>query len=167
MTLGAVDTRSVRLPDDADLLLAIFASTRESDLRLLRLSGALSGSGSDAFLRMQFDAQSRHYGASYPNACDLIITVSDRPAGRILVDESATEILIIDLALLPEYRGIGVGAKLVRRMFESADANQLAIRCYVGTQSDARAFWDHLGFEELGSTGAHLMMERACETSPL
>ncbi|MCA1852145.1 MAG: GNAT family N-acetyltransferase [Beggiatoa sp.] len=38
---------------------------------------------------------------------------ADRPAGRLYVNDGAEEIRLMDLALLPAYRGQGIGSSLL------------------------------------------------------
>jgi GNAT superfamily N-acetyltransferase len=158
---GEVGTRDVRLPDDGDFLLAVYASTREPEVRLMGLSPVEA----DGFIRMQFEARARHYDGLHPHAVHSIISVGGEPAGRLTVDRSGDEIRIVDIALLPAFRRAGVGGTLVRRLFDEADASALPVRCHVVQGNDARLFWEHLGLLERGVDGAHVAMERACETS--
>jgi GNAT superfamily N-acetyltransferase len=91
--------------------------------------------------------------------------VGGEPAGRLIVDRSEHEIRIVDIALLPGFRRAGAGGTLVRRLFDEADAGALPVRCHVVRGGDARLFWEHLGLVERGVDGAHVAMERVCETS--
>lgn len=112
-----ISARPERLPEDGDFLLALYASTRRPELAGLGWSAAQQ----DAFIRMQFDAQTRHYRASFPDACYSVIWVGGERAGRLIVNRSDDEIRIVDIALLPEFRGAGVGGWLVRRLLDQAD----------------------------------------------
>jgi hypothetical protein len=72
---GEVSTRPERLPDDGDFLLSVYASTRPE------LTGlGWPGHHHDAFIRMQFDAQTRHYRDSFPDAAYSVICVDGEPA---------------------------------------------------------------------------------------
>lgn len=119
-----------------------------------------------AFIRTQFEAQTSHYRAVHPEASESVITVDDAPAGRLIVDRSQDEIRIVYIALLPEFRRAGVGSRLVRRLFEEADAGGLPVRCHVAKSDCARRFWEQLGLVARGLDGMHVAMERACATLP-
>jgi ribosomal protein S18 acetylase RimI-like enzyme len=155
---GEVTVRTVRMPADGEFLLAVYASTR-TDLSMLDLPEAQA----EALIRMQFDAQTRHYGAVFPAAGYSVVAVDGEPAGRLIVDRTDAAILIVDLALLPRFRRAGVGTELVRRLLDEADLSALPVRCHVVQDNEARAFWERLGFVagELG--GVHLAMERRCD----
>ena len=153
---GDVSTRPERLPDDGDFLLSVYASTRPE----------LTGLGwpakqQDAFTRMQFDAQTRHYRLSFPDAIYSVISAGGEPAGRLIVDHADDQILIIDIALLPEFRRTGIGNRLIRRLLDQADVDRLPVRCHVLHDSTARQFWEHAGFTAQGSDGVYVAMERA------
>src|ERR1700684_3507106 len=104
--LGAVCTRPVRTPDDNAFLVSLYAAVRRPEVTVLGWSGAQA----DAFIRMQLDAQTRRYGAVFPAARHVIITVGGEAAGRLILDRSAREVRIVDLSLLPEFRHAGVGS---------------------------------------------------------
>jgi len=158
---GDVSTRPERLPDDGDFLLSVYASTRPE------LTGAgWPGQQQDAFIRMQFDAQTRHYRDSFPDAAYSVICVGGEPAGRLIVNHARDQILIVDIALLPEFRHSGIGSGLVRRLLEQADAGHLPVRCHVLRDSTARRFWEQAGFAAHGSDGVYVAMERPRQGRP-
>jgi GNAT superfamily N-acetyltransferase len=159
---GEVTARPVRLPADLELLISVYGSTRKPELDML---GWTEGQ-IDAFIRMQFEAQDRHYRSFYPGAGHSIVEVGGRAAGRLVVDRSEAEIRIVDLALLPEFRRAGTGSAVVERLCEEADAHGLPIRCHVEQSNEARRFWEQLGLVATGVDGAHIAMERVCVTSP-
>jgi GNAT superfamily N-acetyltransferase len=158
---GDVSTRPQRLPDDGDFLLSVYASTRPE----------LTGSGwpekqQDAFIRMQFNAQTRHYRESFPDATYSVICVDGEPAGRLIVHHASDQILIVDIALLPQFRHTGIGIALIRRLLEQADAGHLPVRCHVLRDNTARRFWEHAGFNAQRSDGVYLAMERPPQVRP-
>ena len=160
---GDVSTRR-RLPEDTAFLLSVFASTRSLELDVL----AAQGQGPEAFVRMQFEAQSRHYKASYPSAEHSVVLVDGKPAGQLVVDRSGAEILVVDIALLPRFRNAGVGSALVAGLLDEADEAGLPVRCHVWQADDgARRFWERHGLVAQGVGGAHVAMVRACEISHL
>lgn len=154
---GEVSTRPERLPDDGDFLLSLYASTRRPELTGL----GWSETEEDAFIRMQFSAQTRHYRGSFPDATYSVICVDGEPAGRLIVSRSDDEMVLVDLALLPGFRRTGIGSGLVRCLLDMADAGRLRVRCHVRQGSDARRFWERAGFVAQGSDGVYVAMERA------
>lgn len=157
-----VSTRPERLPDDGDFLLSVYASTRRPELAGL----GWPEEQQDAFIRMQFDAQTRHYRESFPDATRSVICIDGELAGRLIIDRAGDQIIIVDIALLPEFRRKGAGGMLVRRLADQADAGHLPIRCHVRQDSTARQFWEHAGFVVRGRDGAYVAMERAPQDRP-
>ncbi len=157
-----VGSRPARLPSDGDFLLAVYAAVRMPELAVL----GWSDEQADAFIRMQFDVQDRHYRSVHPQARHSVVTVDGEPAGRLIIDRSDEEIRIVDVALLPRFRRAGVGSALVRGLFAEADARGLPVRCHVVQGNEALAFWEHLGLVAQGMDGMHVAMERVCVTSP-
>jgi GNAT superfamily N-acetyltransferase len=161
---GEVSARPELLPEDGGFLLALYATVRKPELTGLGWSAAEQ----EAFIRMQFDAQIRHYRGCYPDARYSVIWVGGERAGRMIVRRSDEEILIVDIALLPEFRGAGIGSALVRRLLAEADAGRLPVRCHVLQGSDARRFWERAGFvaQDGDGDGVYVAMERPCEALP-
>lgn len=159
---GEVSTRPERHPDDGDLLLSVYASTRRPELTGL----GWSAKQQDAFIRMQFDAQTRHYREFFPDATYSVICVDGEEAGRLIVNRADDQIRIVDIALLPKFRRIGVGGRLVRHLLDQADAGHLPVRCHVLHDSAARRFWEHAGFVAQGHDGVYVAMERVPQGRP-
>src|SRR5262249_17461012 len=108
---NALTLRPVR-PEDRELLLRIYASTRAEELPPVPWTQEQK----DAFLRQQFEAQSAYWGEHYKDAERSIIEVDGAVAGRFYVQRWDDEIRLVDIALLPEYRGRGIGTALLKRL---------------------------------------------------
>ena len=92
--------------EDRDVLLRVYTSTREEELRLVDWSDDQKA----AFVRQQFEAQDTYYREHYDAATFDVIEVDAEPVGRLYVARWEDEIRIVDIALLPECRGRGRGA---------------------------------------------------------
>lgn len=155
--------RTVDPEQDREFLFSVFAAARPQQLEFVDDPG---GGLQDRFLRMQFDAQTTHYASLYPRADDSVIVAEGERAGRLLVDRRADVLLVLDLALLARFRGAGVGATVMGRLFEEANRKGSVVRCHVAHENPSRGFWDRMGMTALGSDGAYTLMERECATSP-
>ncbi len=144
-------------PDDGELLYRIYASTRESEL-------AVTGwdePAKEAFLRMQFTAQDTSYHATFPDASyDLIVGDGERVLGRLYVDRGEKAWLVIDIALLPEHRGKGVGTRLLSEILGEAAPAGKPVQIYVERFNPARHLYDRLGFRQIADQGVYLLLER-------
>ncbi|HTE20911.1 MAG TPA: GNAT family N-acetyltransferase, partial [Armatimonadota bacterium] len=72
----------------------------------------------------------------------------------------AEEIRIVDIALLPEHRGGGVGTMLIRRLFDEGDASGRKVSIHVEIFNPARRLYERLGFVQAAERGVYLLMER-------
>ena len=105
-------------------------------------------------------AQRRHYQMAYPDAEHRIILFEANPAGRTLVSRTEQEILLVDIALLPEYRGRGIGEALIRELIDEATAKAVPVKLHVEKHNRAARLYDRLGFTVIGDTGVYYEMER-------
>jgi GNAT superfamily N-acetyltransferase len=96
--------RGERQQDEA-FLRTLYASTRADELAYVPLDAAQV----DAFLRMQFDLQRAHYRRHFPAASFLIVELDGRPIGRLYVHYTPADVRVLDIALMPDRRGQGVG----------------------------------------------------------
>ena len=142
------------LPADVDFEHFLYASTRD-DLR------PLGPEVFDGLVGMQFRAQSMSIRLDHPQADKKIVVVEDAPAGRLIVDESGEQITVIDVSLLPEYRGQGIGTSLLRGVLAQADRMGRAIALHVEKQSRAVRLYERLGFLISGDSGLYFEMLRS------
>jgi len=90
-----------------------------------------------------------------------VIQCDGADAGRLYVQRRADELLIVDIALLPQFRRRGIGSALIARLFEEADASKLVVRIHVEHNNPAQRLYLRLGFvfhDE--ADGMYRLMER-------
>jgi ribosomal protein S18 acetylase RimI-like enzyme len=141
--------------DDASFLLRVYASTRAEELAQIDWSEAQK----DAFLRMQFEAQTRHYREHYAAARFDVIECDGEPAGRLIVLRAAGEIRLVDLALLPAWRGRGIGGRLLRELLAEASAARLPVTVHVERTNPALRLYARLGFTPIAEVGPYFKLE--------
>ena len=135
---------SLRPTTDADLdfLCRVYASTRTEELRATDWSEEQKA----AFLRMQGEAQHRYYRESYAGASWDVVLVDGRPAGRLYLVEWESELRLIDIALLPEFRNAGAGSRLLRALMDRAAAAGKPLTIHVERFNPALRLYAQLGF---------------------
>jgi GNAT superfamily N-acetyltransferase len=62
-----------------------------------------------SLLDMQHAAQTEGHGAQFPDALYYIIEKTGTACGRLVLDVSETEVRVVDIALIPEAQGTGIG----------------------------------------------------------
>jgi ribosomal protein S18 acetylase RimI-like enzyme len=116
-----------------------------------------------AFLESQFAAQRRHYLIHYANAAFDILEAQGSPAGRFYVDRRADTFLIVDLALLPEWRGRGIGTALIEALFAEARRADKGVGISVEKFNPAQRLYRRLGFREYAEDGIYWFMHWQAE----
>lgn len=139
---------------DQAFLYSVYASTRSEEMALVRWDN----SQQEAFLRMQFNAQRSSYAMQFPNAEHSIIVLNGRAAGRMIVDRSGAQILLIDIALLPEFRASGVGSILMNEMLAEATVQQRPVTLHVEKFNRALRLYKRLGFIPISDSGLYIEM---------
>src|SRR5947207_14155770 len=104
-----LELRPVSWPEDEPFLQQLYASTRAEELAQVPWTDEQKA----AFCRMQFAAQRQHYQEHYAGASFDVIELEGQPIGRLYVARWASEIRIVDIGLLPEYRGRGIGSEVL------------------------------------------------------
>ncbi len=140
---------------DMAFLKTVYRSTREDEL-----SGtSWSEIEKQSFIDMQFRAQHEHYQTHYPEALWLIIKQTEAAIGRLYLERWSDQHRIIDIALLPQHRGNGLGALIMRDLMdEAADAGK-AVSIHVEKFNPARRLYDRLGFVTVEDKGVYDLME--------
>lgn len=146
---------------DRDFLARVYASTREQELAQVPLSPEQKA----AFLRQQFEAQSAHYESNYTETSFDVVLVDGEPAGRLIVARWAEELRIVDIAMLPQQRGRGVGGRLMGELLAEADERGVKASIHVERANPAMRFYERLGFVPAGEHGVYLLMERQAKTA--
>jgi ribosomal protein S18 acetylase RimI-like enzyme len=136
-------------PDDLPWLAALYASTREDEMRPL----PWPETSKQQFLQQQFIAQHQHYLARHPNAHYLAILSDGQPVGRFYIDEDGPDDLVVDISLMPAWRGSGIGTAVIGCQQQASAARGRGLALHV-MQHNHGAFrlYQRMGF--VASPGA-------------
>ena len=149
-----VDLRPVVLPDDEDFLKDLYFSTRD-DLNLLPLDGPQK----QMLITMQYSAQKR-VRSSIPGASHDLILCGQVPAGRLFVDREAGKIYLVDIALLAEYRGKGIGTAVMNDLVEEAGSSGAVLSLHVMKTNPAARLYIRMGLTVTADDGFYLEMKK-------
>jgi ribosomal protein S18 acetylase RimI-like enzyme len=131
---------------DEEFIYQVYASTREAEMALVDWTAEQK----TAFLRMQVNAQTDHYKNYYPHARYHVIQRDGVPVGRLITDQSLKNILIIDIALLPEYRNARIGTAVMQNLMNYATEINLPVILRVEFFNPALNLYARLGFVKTG-----------------
>jgi GNAT superfamily N-acetyltransferase len=148
---------SYRPTTDADLpfLAHVYASTRTEELAVTGWPDEMK----QQFLGHQFNAQHTHYRRYYPDAEWLAIERGGEDVGRLYIDEQSSTILLIDIALLPGSRGLGLGSAILADILEQAAAAGKPVTIHVEKNNPAMRLYLRLGFVTLREEGVYDLLE--------
>jgi ribosomal protein S18 acetylase RimI-like enzyme len=141
--------------DDRDFLFRVYAGTREEELAVV----PWSDDEKHEFLQMQFAAQHQYYQEQFADAQFDVIVADDEAVGRLYVDRREEEHRIVDIALLPEYRGRGIGGRILKDLLDEATAAGKPVRIHVERNNPALHLYHRLGFLQTSDAGVYLLME--------
>jgi ribosomal protein S18 acetylase RimI-like enzyme len=130
-----------RSDDDETFLIALYAETRDDVVGF-----GWEPAQVHEFLAMQYRAQASAFAANHPSARSEIVVADGQPIGRLLVDRRAEAIHLVDIALVTEHRGHGVGTELVTDLIEEARLFNRPLHLTVRWDNRALGLYQRLGF---------------------
>ena len=141
-------------PSDEPFLYRTFASTRSEEMALT----GWNAEQQDSFLRMQYEAQRRSYVMQIPNAEYSVIHCEQTPVGRLIVERTNQGIHVVDIALLPQFRGHGIGSILMEAIMKEASEAAKTVSLHVERFNPALQWYERLGFSVVHSGPIYLEM---------
>jgi len=82
------------------------------------------------------------------------------PVGRLYVARTSGEVRILDLALLPERRNMGIGTRLLRDLIAESNRDGVPVRIWVETFNPSLRLFERLGFAVTEEKSFHYLLER-------
>jgi len=140
-----MSTLAVRpaLPQDEIFLYDLYVALRGPLFALTPLTPAQQ----QHLLRMQFRAQMSSYAQQFPNSCYHVVLLDSKPVGRLWVAPVGDALMLVDIALHPSVQSKGLGAVLVQRLQQEAQAKKMPIRSMVDRfNPGSLRFHQRLGF---------------------
>ena len=83
-----------------------------------------------------------------PGTSEQVVLVDGEPAGRLVVREEPAALHLVDISVLPDRRGQGIGTQLIGELQERAAAGGLPLLLHVDIGSPAERLYVRLGFTE-------------------
>lgn len=136
-------------PDDKAFLLQLYASSRAADMSMYSLSEAEK----NAHIENQFKAQQHFFQREFPKAKFLIIRKGVSKIGRLYLDKLKKEIRLIDLRLMPSYRGLGIEQTLIQALISDGQYWKLDVTVQLEKNNSVIELYEQLGFKKEGYQG--------------
>lgn len=140
---------------DRAFMLRVYAGTREPELE----AAGMPREQWAPFVEHQFEAQSRHY-ETYEDTSFEVVLVDGEPVGRLIVARWPEELRVVDVALLPEHRGRGIGGVLLRELIEEAEERGVKVSVHVERFNPAQRLYARLGFRPVSEQSVYVLLER-------
>ncbi len=141
---------------DIPFLRRLYVSTRWQELAPV---ADWSDAQKRAFLGSQFELQRHHYRTHFRTAEFCILEQNSVPAGRLYIHRQADAVHVVDISLLPEWRGRGAGTALMQAVCAEAQAAGKKASIAVEKFNPAQRLYRRLGFREVADIGAYWTME--------
>ena len=114
----------------------------------------------EQIMQHQFHAQTVGYRDQFPQAAFDIIELDGAPIGRLVVDRPGGRLHLVDIAVLPEHRGQGLGGGILRALLDEAAAAGVPVRLEVSSENEpSLSLYLRLGFRETARNEMYLQME--------
>ena len=81
------------------------------------------------------------------------------PVGRLWIDEWRDQIRLVDIALLAECRGRGLGSRLIGDVLARGAAAGKPVTIHVEAHNPALRLYRRLGFQPIDINGVHYLMK--------
>ena len=141
-------------PSDRPFLLALYASTRAEEFAHLGWPVEMER----AFMKMQFEAQRSDYERRHPAALCQVVELRRCPIGRLWVAQDARSLTVLDISLVADLRGQGIGSDCLRHVQRRAAAAGLDVELQVVHGNPAQHLYERLGFRNVGEAGVRQAM---------
>lgn len=139
---------------EVDFLREVYIQARWDELSLLV---AWTDDMRRAFLTQQANLQHAHYAKHYERLeYGIIEAQNGESIGRLYVFRGPTEIRIVDVALLPEWRNYGIGTALIMKILQQG----ALVTLHVEKNNPALRLYERLGFRTIEDKGVYWFLER-------
>ena len=155
-----VTLRPVVAPDDEQFLQELYTNVRDD------LVGIFDNEHLERqMLQTQYLGQKMTYESEFPNADHDIVLLDGRPVGRLLVERRHDSVFGVDLAVLSEFRNLGIGTVIVDRLIEEGSQRGVPFIISVVKSNPAFRLYRRLGCNVDGESATHFFLSWGREES--
>ena len=114
----------------------------------------------EELVQMQWRGRTLTYANQYPGAEDWTISLEDgTPVGRYLLQKTSQSVRMVDFAILPEWRGRGIGTQVLQRLIQNTATNGSIFSLRVEKNNRALYLYKRLGLNIISSDEISFEME--------
>lgn len=113
----------------------------------------------ERIIEFQYQARQRHYLDLDLDQKECVIEVDGEFCGRFVLIQDAKELKIADIAILPRWKGMGIGGAIIESIKQEATQTKRPIRLMVERLNPALDLYRKLGFYQTDDLQTHLMLE--------
>jgi ribosomal protein S18 acetylase RimI-like enzyme len=154
-------TRRPVAPDDRPVLLELYVATREAELAMVPWTDQQK----QAFVESQFEAQTKGYAHSHPDASHEMILQNGVPVGRLFLSREPDRLHILDITIAPGSRNAGLGSEILQEIAAEADRARKPVSIYVESFNPSQRLFERLGFRCVSEDGFQRLLERPAADS--
>jgi ribosomal protein S18 acetylase RimI-like enzyme len=111
-------------------------------------------------LGIQYTARRQSHRMNFPEAASQVIEADGEDAGWTVVTTMPHEVRLVEIMVLPQLRGKGIGAAVIRGILRSAAQEGKPVRLTVNvTNQPAIRLYQRLGFRRIGGDEVQHFME--------
>jgi ribosomal protein S18 acetylase RimI-like enzyme len=142
---------------DLPFVAELYVSTRSEEMALAQWPVATKLD----FLLQQHRAQHAHYSLHHADAQWSIIERHGEAIGRLYLRDEPDRLHIIDISLIPQSRGQGIGEAILSDIADRARVEAKVVSIHVEKNNPARSLYQRLGFAVTEDRGVYDFMELA------
>lgn len=143
------------MAEDQGFLRHLFVVNRWADFAALAMDEAQRLK----LLESQFDLQDFHYRQHFAATDRRIVVGAGHPIGRIYVLRGDPIWTLIDLSLLPQVAGQGIGSRLIDGLLAEAEAARRPVTLHCSITNPTFEIYKTKGFREVRQERADWVME--------
>ena len=141
--------------DDQEFLYRLFYSVYSEKLQLV----PLNAEEKKTLVELMYQSFTRHYDSLAAGSDDRLVLLNNESIGRMILFQMREEIRLADLAILPQYRGRGIGTALISQVQTESMMSKRPVRLQVARFDRALKLYQRLGFYKTDAIGPHLHLE--------
>lgn len=108
---------------------------------------------------MQWQAQQRSYSQQFPNANHYIVLYENEYVGRCIIEDLSGHLHLIDLSILPDFQGKGIGTFMIELLQQKASKKDKPLMLQVFRKNSAMLLYERLGFRVVEENGLYVRMQ--------